>query len=158
MNKRQLDNRKKLEPFVEAYDRGDVFNRPLVESDLRERVAVEAGIPDASVSFRDEEKAASAILEKDDEKFSFTWVRWVLSAGGGKDREGGDSEAEREETGVTLTLDRLEDCIERALTLGPGYALDRIRIDFGENGTVSSAVLEGLLPVKKVESIKEAKK
>ncbi len=57
---------------------------------------------------------------------------------------------------VVLTLEKLADCVRRVLELGPGYVLDTVKVDFYEDGNVSSAVLEGLLPVKKTESTKEA--
>ena len=159
LDRRQADNRRKLEPFVEAYDHGDIFNKPLVESDLRDRVAAAAGISRAKVAFLDEPETEPSILVKDDERFAFSWVRWTLSLGDatGRDTEKSESlgEANAEDQ---LTVAKLADCASRTLSLGPGYAIDKVRVDFGENGNVRSAVLEGLLPVKKVEPVKEAKK
>ena len=156
LDKRKIDNRKKLEPFVEAYEHNDVFNKPLIESDLKDRVAAAAGISHARVAFKDEDKVEPAVLVKDDEQFSFTWVRWTLAVGTGKNRDaetapaGGEVGAEE-----PITLDRLADCTRRALTLGPGYALDKVLVVFGEDGNVAGAILEGLLPVKKVENAGE---
>lgn len=153
LEKRQLDNRRKLEPFVEAYEHNDVYNKPLVESDLKNRVAAAAGISNATVSFHDEGNVMPTVLVKDDEKFSFSWVRWTLSVGaavkrdGERERQGGAADA-----GESLTLERLADCVRRVLILGPGYALDKMKISFGASGTVSGAVMEGLFPVKKVEA------
>ena len=159
LEKRQADNKKKLEPFIEAYDHDDIFNKPLVESDLRDRVAVAAGLSRASVAFKLESGAASPVLIKDDEKFTFMWLRWTLTLGSGHDRTVGQPPQE-EGVGAEqpLTLGRLADCIHRMLTLGPGYALEKMKVSFAADGNVSGAVLEGLLPVKRVEQVKEAKK
>lgn len=159
LDKRQTDNRRKLEPFVEAYDHGDIFNKPLVESDLRDRVAAAAGISRAKVAFLDEPEAKPSILVKDDERFAFSWVRWTLSIGdaAGRDAEKPESQGEADAEDQ-VTVAKLADCASRTLSLGPGYAIDKVRVDFGENGNIRSAVLEGLLPVKKVEPVKEAKK
>ena len=55
-----------------------------------------------------------------------------------------------------LTLERLADCARRVLKQpGPGYVLDMMKVNFGEDGVVTGAILEGLLPVKKVESKEE---
>lgn len=159
LDKRSVDNRKKLEPFVDAYEHNDVFNKPLVESDLKDRVAAAAGIVRAKVVFKDEEKVEPAVLVKDDEKFSFTWVRWTLTLGAAMGRDG-EREQPQGEQGAeeSLPLGKLADCACRAVTLGPGYALDKVKVSFDETGCVSGAILEGLLPVKKVESLKEAVK
>ena len=160
LEKRHADNLKKLEPFIEAYDLEDIGNKPLVESDLKKRVAVAAGIPAVTVSFKDEANVEPAVLKKADEKFAFTWVRWTLSIGGGAGVRDGTRGQEQGETPSEdpITLDKLADCARRALTLGPGYVLDTVKVSFGQDGNVSGAVLEGLLPVKKVESVKEEKK
>lgn len=159
LDRRQADNRRKLEPFVEAYDHGDVFNKPLVESDLRDRVAAAAGISRVKVVFLDEPEAEPSILVKDDERFAFSWVRWTLSLGDATGRDAEKSESQGEaDAEDQLTVAKLADCASRALSLGPGYAIDKVRVDFGENGSIRGAVLEGLLPVKKVEPLKEAKK
>ena len=159
LEKRQADNKKKLEPFVEAYDHDDVFNKPLVESDLKDRVAVAAGLPRASVTFKDEPNAEPPVLVKDDEKFTFSLVRWTLSVGSAMGRDGERTQpqdkAEEEEP---ITLKALTDCVHRVLTLGPGYAIEKMKVSFAADGSVSGAVLEGLLPVKRVEPVKEAKK
>ena len=159
LEKRQADNRKKLEPFVEAYDHDDVFNKPLVESDLKDRVAVAAGLPHASVTFMDEPNAEPPVLVKDDEKFTFSLVRWTLSVGSAMGRDGEHAQLQ-EKTGdeAPITLKALADCVHRVLTLGPGYALEKMKVSFAADGSVSGAVLEGLLPVKRVEPMKEAKK
>ena len=154
LEKRHSDCRKKLEPFVEAYDRNKIFNEPFVESDLRDRVAKVAGIDSAVVSFREESGVEPPVLEKADEKFTFTWVRWTLAVGRA---ERGTGNGEREtENGETLTLAKIADCVRRALELGPGYALDKVTVNFNDDGNLSDAVVEGLLPVKKVESKKGA--
>ena len=159
LEKRQADNKKKLEPFIEAYDHDDIFNKPLVESDLRDRVAVAAGLPHASVTFKDESNAEPPVLVKDDEKFTFSLVRWTLSVGSaqGRDNERTQSQ-EKAADEAPITLKTLMDCVHRVLTLGPGYALEKMKVSFAADGNVSGAVLEGLLPVKKVEPVKEAKK
>ena len=157
LERRHADCRKKLEPFVEAYRRNDVFNKPLVESDLRDRVAKAAGIVRARVAFKDEPGAEPAVLAQADETFTFTWVRWTLSVGnevGREDERGQDAGAAVPDE--PLTLAKLAVCARRALELGPGYALDTVKVDFGVDGTVSGAVLEGLLPVKKIEAAKGA--
>ena len=159
LEKRQADNRKKLEPFVEAYDHDDVFNKPLVESDLKDRVAMAAGLPRASVTFKDEAGGEVPVLVKDDEKFSFSWVRWTLSVGAAMGRDDERTQPQ-DKTGdeTPISLKTLADCVHRALTLGPGYALEKVKVSFAADGGVSGAVLEGLLPVKRVEPVKEAKK
>ena len=159
LEKRTADNKKKLEPFIEAYEHGDVFNKPLVESDLKNRVAAAVGISSAYVLFKDESGAEPAILVKDDEKFTFTWVRWTLSLGMGLGRNSEQTQAEvAAASNEPITLERLQDCVRRILSLGPGYALDKVTVNFDEDGNVLSAILEGLLPVKQVVSIKEMKK
>lgn len=145
LDQRRVDCRKKLEPLAEAYEHNDVFNKPLVEADLRDRVAKAAGVSVARVEFRDESGADPAILDNVDETFTFTWVRWKLllgnAAGKGEERDAG--------TGERITLEMVADCAKRAVELGPGYALDNVKVDFDSAGNVSAAVLDGLLPVKK---------
>ena len=159
LEKRHADNLKKLEPFVEAYDLEDIGNKPLVESDLKKRVAAAAGISTAGVSFKNEANVEPAVLKKDDEKFAFTWVRWTLSIGSGAGRDGARGETQSEAASEDpIALDKLADCARRVLTLGPGYVLDTVKVSFGEGGAVAGAVLEGLLPVKKVEALKGGKK
>lgn len=149
LDKQQADCRKKLEPFVNAYERGNVFNEPLIEADLRDRVARASGIPNGQVTFKDVSGAVPAVLETDDEKFTFTWVQWTLTLGGsGRPAEGQELAAREQEP---ITLAQLTDCVTRALTLGPGYVLASMKIDFAAGGTVAGAVLEGVLPVKTVE-------
>jgi len=153
LEKRQADCRRKLEPFVEAYARSDVFNRPIVETDLRDRVAHAVGIEQARVTFRDESGAEPAILVKDDEKFTIAWVRWTLALGQAIGRDGERQRAPGEAGEPSpITRETLLACICRALALGPGYALEKVRVEFGADETVAGAVLEGLLPVKKVEA------
>ena len=145
---RHIDNLKKLEPFIDAYEHNDVFNRPLVEADLKDRVAKPLGVPLAVTSFSDEKAVTPPTLEQKDEKFTFSWVRWSLSVGA---KHEGEEQAE-------LTLAQVAECAKKTVELGPGYALDSIRIRFGERGDVTDAVLTGLLPVKQVAAIKEEKK
>ena len=52
----------------------------------------------------------------------------------------------------------MADCVRRALTLGPGYALDKVTVSFGADGNVSGAALAGLFPAKTIVPSKEAKK
>lgn len=160
LDQRHADCRKKVEPFIEAYERNDVFNKPLIEADLKDRVAKVAGIARATVDFKDEGNAEPVLLAKDDEKFTFTWVRWTLSVGNGAEREGKREQPPEGEAAAEdpLTLEKLATCVRRALELGPGYALDRVKISFDDDGNASGAAIEGLLPVKKVETMKEAKK
>lgn len=158
LEQRRADCRKKTEPFIEAYDHNKVFNEPLIESDLKDRFAKAAGIARARAVFKDEPGVEPAVLETDDEKFAFTWVRWTLSIG---DSVGGERGVGNGEQGAgneePLSLERLADCVRRVLKQpGPGYVLDTLKVDFGEGGIVTGAILEGLLPVKKVESKKEA--
>lgn len=154
LEKRQADNKKKLEPFVEAYDHDDVFNKPLVESDLKDRVAAAAGLPHASVTFKDESVGEPPVLVKDDEKFTFSLVRWALSVGSAMGRDGERAQVQdKVENEASITLKALTDCVHRVLTLGPGYALEKMKVSFAADGNVSGAVLEGLIPVKKVESL-----
>lgn len=157
LEQRHVDCRKKMEPFVEAYLHNDVFNKPLIESDLVDRVAKAVGIDNARISFKDESTPDALVLVKKDEKFTFTWVRWTLTVGGGS---GGNGEKTRTDEAVDsadpITPAMLANCIKRTLELGPGYAMDSVKIDFGADGNVSGAVLEGLLPVKTVESVKGA--
>ena len=158
LEQRRADYRRRLEPLIDGYDRNDVFNKPFIESDLKDRVAKVAGIANAMVSFKDEPGVEPAVLEKEDEKFFFTWVRWTLTVGG----ESSSAKATEDKAGtgaaeqnLPLTLERLADCAKRVLELGPGYALDSVKISFDGKGGVSGALFEGLLPVKKVESKKE---
>ncbi len=158
LEQRRADYKRRLEPLIDGYDRNDVFNKPFIESDLKNRVAKAAGIANAVVSFRDEQGAEPAVLEKDDEKFFFTWVRWTLTVG----EESSSAKATGDKAGtgaaeqnLPLTLERLADCAKRVLEQGPGYALDSEKISFDGKGGVSGALFEGLLPVKKVESKKE---
>ena len=159
LDQRRADTKRKLEPFVEAYDHNDVFNKPFIESDLRDRVAQAVGIVRALVAFKDEPEAKLAMLVKKDEKFTFSWVRWTLSVGNVVRGSGNEERGEgREERGSEspLTPGMIADCVRRVIELGPGYVIDSVKVDFGAGGNVSSAVLEGLLPVKRVESKKEA--
>ena len=147
---------KKLEPFIAGYLRNDVFNKPLVESDLKDRVAKAAGITRARTSFKELPAAEPLVLTKEDETFTFTWVQWTLALGESLGRE--DVRALQEEEQVQaepLTLARLADCARRVQELGPGYAIETVRVQFDPDGQVTGAVLEGLLPVKKVETKKE---
>ena len=157
LEKRHADNMSKLEPFVKAYDHADVGNKDLVESDLRTRVAAAAGIAQASVEKESDANAAvSATLAREDETFAFRWLRWSLSLGGGAGRDGERARTQSESAAEgPITLAKLADCVRRALTLGPGYALDKVKIDFDVNGNVAGARLEGLFPTKTSESIKE---
>ncbi len=163
LDQRHDDCRKKLEPFIEAYSHNDVFNKPFIESDLRDRVAKAAGISRVRVEFNDEPNVEPAVLVKDDETFTFTWVRWRLFIGEVTDRDGkvGNGESgvrsssDAPASDGPLTLERLTDCARRALELGPGYALDVVRVVFGGGGGINGAVMEGLLPVKKVDSTKK---
>ena len=154
LDRRRTDTKRKLEPFIEAYNHNDVFNKPFIESDLRDRVAQAAGIAIARVAFRDEPEAEPAMLVKKDEKFTFSWVRWTLSVGnvvkGSGDGERGDGREERG-AGSPLAPGMVADCARRVIELGHGYVIDTVKVDFGADGNVSGAVLEGLLPVKKVE-------
>ena len=146
LDQRRAHCRKNLKPFIDAYERNDIFNKPLVDSDLRDRVAKAAGIPRARVTFKDEAAADPSMLDNEDETFTFTWVRWTLllgdAVGKGDERESGDSE--------WITLERVADCAKRVVELGPGYAIDTVKVEFGPEGNVIAAVLDGLLPVKKV--------
>lgn len=157
LEQRHVDCRKKLEPFVEAYLHNDVFNKPLIESDLADRVAKAAGIDNVRVSFKDEGNSEPAVLVKKDERFTFTWVRWTLTVGGGVDKNGEKTRPEGVDASADpVTLEMLANCVKRMLELGPGYAIDTVKVDFGSDGNVSGAVLEGLLPVKTVEAVKGA--
>ncbi len=158
LDQRQEDCKKKLEPLIEAYYHNDVFNKPLVESDLQERIAKEAGISGAKANFEDEKDVEPAVLEKADERFLFTWIRWKLSMGdlvGGRPDGAGSTESAASKN--SLTLEKVADCARRAVELGPGYVIDKVTVRFDDKGKVSGAILEGLLPVKKVEPKKEAK-
>ena len=135
-----------------------MFNKPLVESDLKDRVAKAVGISRARVEFKDEPGVDPAVLVKEDETFYFTWVRWTLSIGDvpergvERDGQGGASAADE-----PLTFERLADCARRVVELGPGYALDSVKVAFGADGSVAGAVMDGLLPVKKSEQRKESR-
>lgn len=156
LDKRRVDCRNKLEPFVEAYDYNDVFNKPYIASDLTNRVANAAGIARARVAFKAESGAEPVALEKTDEKFTFTWVRWTLFIGD-EAGQNGDREPSNGNSEGQITLEKFADCVRRALELGPGYALEKARVNFSVvDGNVTGAVLEGLLPVKKTESKKGA--
>ncbi|MGN0854791.1 MAG: hypothetical protein ACI4R9_04645 [Kiritimatiellia bacterium] len=152
---RREDCRRKLEPFVEAYDRRDIFNKPLVEHDLRERAALPTGLGRVVTAFQDEPAAGSAVLDKDGERFTFSWVRWTLSAGARRE-DGRDAGPENAGAGdEAITLGKIAACAAETLLLGPGYALESIDIAFGPGGEVAGAVMTGLLPVKRVETIME---
>lgn len=159
LEKRQADCRKKLEPFVEAYEHRKIFNEHLVKEDLENRVAHAVGITRAWVPDpqpQDEIRDAPAVLVKDDETFTFTWIRWTLSIGDAIGRDG-DRQRQSGETGADnpITPEVLMACIRRALALGPGYALEKVKIAFGADESISGVVMEGLLPVKKVEATKK---
>ena len=156
LNRQRVDFKKKLDPFVEAYNHKDVFNRPLIESDLIGRVAKPLNIINARSSFKIEGGVEPIVLEKPDEKYSFTWVRWTLSLG--DTNSNADKQNQRQDTGKRLTQEVLYDCINRILKLGPGYVLEGVNISFDDEGNLAGAIMEGLLPVKQVEPLKEAKK
>lgn len=160
LDERHADSRRKLEPLIGGYAHSDVFNKPLVEADLDGRVAKAAGISRVRVSFKDEPGAEPALLDKEDEKFVFTWVRWTLALGDAVARGERGASPERDERPAEnedpLTLAKIADCARCALELGPGYVLDTVKMEFRPDGSVSGAILEGLLPVKKVEQKKEA--
>lgn len=158
LEKRHADCLRKLEPLVEAYERNDVFNKPLIESDLNDRAAKAAGITGARISFKDEGGIEPAVLVKDDEKFIFTWVRWTFAVGGETDRNKVNRNTEADADEDPLTLAKVTDCVKRALELGPGYVLESLTVNFTADGNVAGAVIEGLLPVKTVESKKESAK
>ena len=151
LERRRIDCRKKLEPFVNAYEGSDVFNQPLVKTDLEDRVAKKAGIDYATVKFEYEPGESPSDLVMNDETYSFSWVRWRLTVGDGvKDGLGSQTAASSEGRESALTLRKVADCARRALELGPGYALDSVVVTFdAESGRVVEAVFEGLLPVKK---------
>lgn len=152
---RKQDSEKKLRPLIEAYNRSDIFNKPMIEPDLKVRVAEAAGIPSVHVKFDDEPKVGPAILSVEDEVFTFTWVRWNMTLGAGSsrdaERDGASSSASRQNQ---FTLEKLYDCINRLLNLGPGYVLRSVSVRFNNDGNIAGAELEGLVPVKKVEEKK----
>ena len=83
-------------------------------------------------------------------------VRWTLSVGSARGRDGERAQVQdKVENEAPITLKTLTDCVHRVLTLGPGYALEKMKVNFATDGNVSGAVLEGLLPVKKVESMEK---
>jgi len=154
LDKRREDCKRRLEPLIEAYDRKDVFNEPLVVADLHDRVAAAAGITRAKATFRELEPCEPSVLVKDGDRFEFTWVRWTLYLGARVER---DVDKMRSDAGnpsqERLSLAKVADCARRALELGPGYALESAKIDFAPDGEVAGAVLEGLLPVKNVTPV-----
>lgn len=141
LEQRHEDFLKKISPFTNAYEHDDVFNKPLISTDLKDRVCGGIALDGVSVSFEDDTSDNHPVLEKEDEKFTFSWVRWEMAIGG---------EAEEK----PLSLEKLSECALRVLTLGPGYALGSVTIDFSADGNVSGAVLKGLLPVRKTQSVK----
>ncbi len=157
LDRRHVDCEKKLEPFIDAYDHNDVFNQPLVESDLKERTAKEVGIAHSKIAFKDEPNVEPPMFVKDDKKYSISWVRWTFAVGDNVGKEGAAPESSTADSKpeTPLTLVKLVDCLRRMLDLGPGYVLDSVKIDFGEDGNVSGAVLEGLLPVQRFEVLKQ---
>lgn len=81
-------------------------------------------------------------------------MRWTLSVGSAQGRDGERVQSQDKVADeAPITLKTLADCVHRMLTLGPGYALEKMKVSFAADGNVSGAVLEGLLPVKKVESL-----
>lgn len=159
LEQRQADCKKRLEPFVKSYGHIDVGNNPLIESDLKDRFAKEAGILRVQVPpAEDDPDAKPVILVKDDERFTFKWVRWKLLIGDTVVMEARGNEKPGAGSDESITLAKLADCVRRILKQpGPGYVLDTITITFNEeNGNVSGAVVQGLLPSKeKLESKKE---
>ena len=155
----------KLGVFVDAYDRKDVGNKPLVETDLKDRVASKLGIARVDVTFKDgkldkngrpgkgRETDESVVLVKPNGTYTFSWLHWSLligtAVGHDGDRERQPEQLEKEPVAEeALTLGRVADCVRKVLTLGPGYVLDTVKVNFGEDGSVAGATLEGLLPVK----------
>lgn len=151
LEQRHADCVKKLEPFIEAYVHSDVFNKPFIESDLKDRAAKAAGISRAAITFNDEPGVEPAILVKDNEKFTITWIRWTLSFGTGTGDRAAKTQTDGGADDEPVTLARVADCAKRVLELGPGYVLNSVTVAFGDAGTVSGAVLDGLLPVKRIE-------
>ena len=158
LSQRREDYKKNLEPFIDAYTHNDIFNRPLIESDLINRVAKTCGIANAMCTFKDEIVEVPAVLIKENEEFTFTWVRWTLFIGNEIKSNDKQKQNATEDLEKGLALEKISECVNKILKLGPGYALDSIKINFGDDGSVAGAVLEGLLPVKQVEALKEAKK
>ena len=148
---------KMLEPLIETYDRSDVFNRPIIESDLKDHVAKVCGITRAAVTFKDEGGVEPAVLEKADDRFTFTWVRWTLSLGTAVTESGRPDNSAGPVEDDPLTLEKVASVARRAIEFERGYALDSVKIDFGVGGEVTGARLTGLVPVKKVERRKEEK-
>ena len=149
--------RKMLKPLIEAYDHDAVFNEPLIESDLKDRIAKVAGIADVQISFKSEPDAEPANLMTEDNEFSFTWVRWTLVMRNGQASSARATEVNEESGGgkSQLTLEKVADCAKRTIELGPGYAIDTVKVNFGEDGSVSDASMDGLLPVKKKVPVKK---
>ena len=157
LEERQNDYKKKLEPFIGGYDRADIFNKPLIKVDLVDCDAKTNGISRASVNFKDESGVEPAVLAKEDEMFSVTWVRWTLSLGGKDTAAAKDAEEGQKPNAMeTLALENVANCAKSIMNHGPGYAIETVKIDFGEDGKVAGAIIGGLLPVKKVEAKKEA--
>ena len=155
LERRHIDNLKKLEPLVEGYERNDIFNRPIIESDLKDRAAKAAGVPNVTCTFEQEPMANPPTLAQKDECFTFRWIRWKLSAGVSVGRDGGSSAGEvAADAPAPITVAKVADLAKRIVELGPGYALDGVKVQFAEEGKVSAVELTGLLPVKDVESIK----
>lgn len=153
--KHREDCRKKLGSFVESYDRSDIFNKPIVENDLRDRVALTTGLEGINITFKDEPEKERIVFVKEEETFTFSWVRWRVFAGEKRNERDNSGREQASGPEEIVTLEKIASFAEKTLQLGPGYALESIDIDFDHKGAVEKFVMTGLLPVKKIEISKE---
>jgi len=160
LDQREADCNRKLKPLTGSYDLQKVHNEPLVKPYLTNSVSHVAGVSSVQAEFRDEPGVEPPTYVEGDAKYTFNWVRWTLRLGGAvrrNVREGAHNAAsEADAPAEPLTVARLTECVCSVLKMpGPGFALESATVDFGADGDVAGAVLEGLVPVNTKECVQQ---
>lgn len=147
------DSDRKLEPFKESYERREIYNQRIIQSDLIVRAAGGDGRFTSSFSQQPSGKVDYATK---DEVFTFSWVPWTVSIRNAVKRE--TSEGESTDASVEpITLETVLKYATVVSELGPGYAISALRVNFRGN-EVESATCEGLLPVRESKAVATAVK
>lgn len=147
------DSAKKLEPFKESYERREIYNQNIVQSDLIVRAAGGDGRFSSSFSQQPSGKVDYATK---DEIFTFSWVPWTVSVHSAAKRETAADEA-ADASAEPITLEAVLKYATVVSELGPGYAISALRVNFRGN-EVESATYEGLLPVRESKAVASAVK